>query len=253
MNRRAALGAALLLVAAGCHHHRDHPPVRVGVAASLRRAMPELTQAFRRSTGIRVSTTYGASWDLAAAVEGGTALDAVVLASPGPVDQLIAGGHADAASRRELARNGLVLVSHDATSELRFASLGKIRPGTRIGVGDPQRVPAGRYARDYLAATGVWNAMQPYAVYGGDVAAVLAMALRGEVTAAIVYRTDAADTAAVGIVLLDEATGPHAPVVTVVGATVHGAHADEGARFLAFVASPEGQAILQRHGFEPAQ
>jgi len=253
VNRRAVLAAAVLLAAAGCHRHRDHPPIRVGAAASLRQVMPELTEAFQRATGIRVATTYGASWDLAAAVEGGTALDAVVLASAAPVDQLIAGGHADAASRRELARNGLVLVAHDATTQLRFAGLDKLRPGTRIGVGDPQRVPAGRYARDYLSAIGVWNAMQPYAVYGGDVAAVLAMALRGEVTAAIVYRTDAADTAAAGIQLLDEATGPHAPVVTVVGATVHRAHADEGGRFLAFVASPEGQAILQRHGFEPAQ
>lgn len=252
MSWRAPLCVAVLLAAAGCHHRHDgHAPVRVGAAASLRGVMPELAQAFQRKSGIRVSITYGASWDLAAAVEDGTALDAVVLASAAPVDRLVAGGHADAGSRRELAHNGLVLVSRDANSDLRFANLDELRPGTRIGVGDPKRVPAGRYARDYLSAIGVWNAMQPYAVYGGDVAAVLALAQRGAVTAAIVYRTDA--RAASGIQVLDEATGPHAPVATVVGAAVHGALAGEGGRFLAFVASPEGQTILRRHGFEPAQ
>lgn len=248
---RAQLCVVALLLVAGCHRHGSHAPVRLGAAASLRGAMPEVTQAFHRKSAINVSITYGASWDLARAVEGGTALDAVVLASAPPVDKLIAGGHADADSRRELARNGLVLVSHDPHADLRFANLDHLRPGTRIGIGDPKSVPAGRYARRYLTAIGVWNAMQPFATYGGDVAAVLAMALRGEVTAAIVYRTDA--RGAIGIRVLDTASGAHAPVATVVGATVQGAHRDEAGRFLAFVASPEGQTILQHHGFEAAR
>ncbi len=252
MSRWLARACLLALATAtGCQHDGGHEPVRVGAAASLRRAMPALSEAFHRRSGVHVSITYGASWDLASAVERGTELDAVVLASGASVDRLIQGGHADAGSRRELARNGLVLVSRDAASNIRFATMNKLRPGTRVGLGDPKSVPAGRYARRYLTSIGVWNAMQPYAIYGGDVAVVLAMALRGEVSVAIVYRTDAREAG--GVTVLDTATGPSAPVPTVVGATVHGAHRRGPAgRFLAFVASPEGQKILQRYGFEPA-
>jgi molybdate transport system substrate-binding protein len=85
---------------------------------------------------------------------------------------------------------------------------------------------------------------------GGDVAAVLAYARRGEVAAAVVYRTEVRGVP--DVVVLDEARGPSAPCPEVVGAVVRGARAaGEATAFLAFVRSPEGQKILADFGFGP--
>jgi molybdate transport system substrate-binding protein len=72
-------------------------------------------------------------------------------------------------------------------------------------VGDPRTVPAGEYARDYLRAKGVWDALQPRLVMGANVAAVLAYARRGEAVAAVVYDTELHGLD--DLVALDTATG----------------------------------------------
>ena len=81
------------------------------------------------------------------------------------------------------------------------------------------------------------------------VAAALAYARRGEVAAAIVYRTE---TRGIGnIVVLDEAAG-WAPRAEVVAAALAQARAPERARaFVSFLAGPEGQAVFLAFGFGP--
>jgi molybdate transport system substrate-binding protein len=87
-------------------------------------------------------------------------------------------------------------------------------------------------------------------VLGGDVSQVLAYARRGEVAAAIVYKTEVRGVA--DVVVLDEAKGPLAPRPEVVGAVVRGARgAEQAAAFLGFMVSPEGQRILSEFGFGP--
>jgi len=123
-----------------------------------------------------------------------------------------------------------------------FAALPAL-PAGKIAIGDPAIVPAGRYARTYLRAIGAWDAVQPRLVYGGDVAGVVALA-RGPARVAIVYRTDVAPP----LVILDAPRD--APVARIVGGVVAASpHADGARAFLDFLASPDGQAVLERHGF----
>lgn len=217
-------------------------------AASLRSVLPELFKAYgARHPGLRLAATYGASGDLRKQVEGGAPIDGVIFASGKPVDELIAAGRVEPASRKVLATNQLVLIGLKGSNPLTFETIDTLPEKEKIAIGDPGAVPAGQYAREYLQKLGKWGALQGRTVLGGDVGAVLAYARRGEVAAAIVYRTELHGIE--DVVVLDEAKAG-APRVEIVGAVVSGARAASEARaFLTFVAGPEGQKVLAAYGF----
>jgi molybdate transport system substrate-binding protein len=244
----ATVLAAALAVASCARRPATHE-LSVAAATSLREAMPALVTAYERAhRGTHMTVTYGASGALAAQIEAGAPVDAVFFAGATPLDALVAKGRVDAASRRVVASNVLVLAGAPAEAGLSFATLGTIPAGERVAVGDPASVPAGEYARDYLRALGSWESLQPSLVFAPNVAAVLAYARRGEARAAIVYRTELRGVN--GLVELDEATGPRAPRPSVVAGVVRDASPD-AAQFVAFVASADGASVLASSGFGP--
>jgi molybdate transport system substrate-binding protein len=258
MTRTAAALSALVLAAAcaakgeaAADTQAAQPEIMVACAQSLRGVMPALAAAFRAQVGgPEVTATFGASGDLRKQVEGGAPVDGVLFAGARPVDELIAGGHIDRATRRVLATNRLVLIGPRGGRAIGFESLDALPAGEKIAIGDPGAVPAGQYARAALQALGKWDALAGRLVLGGDVAAVLAYARRGEVAAAVVYRTETRGID--DIVVLDEARAPWAPRAEVVGAVATEARGAARARaFLEFVASPAGQEILAGYGFGP--
>ncbi len=238
---------ALVLALAACHREPDR--VSVGVAASLRDAMPELVAAYRKQAGVAIDITYGASDVLADQMRHGSALDALVLAEAAPLDRLVDEHLISADSRRAIAANTIVLVG-PAHSGITFASLATLPADAKIAIGDPATVPIGRYAQRYLESRGVWDAVQPRLVLGGDVAGVLALAVQGRARVAVVYRTDARGAA--GLAVLDEPSD--APTASIVaGIATHSPHAALARAFDDFLVSRQGQDILARYGFAPAR
>ena len=219
----------------------------VAAAASLRRVMPEIVDAFQQNDDSEIVVSYGASGDLSRQVEGGAPIDAVVLAGAEPVDALSRLGLADPASRRIVATNRLVLIGPLGSPPLGFADLNRLPQGARIAIGDPRIVPAGQYARRALENLGLWEKLRDRLVYGGHVASVLAYARRGEVEAAVVYKTETRGVDR--IVVLDEATGDWAPLPLVVAA-VTGPGSPRAHRFVHFLAAEQSRAIFRRHGFD---
>jgi molybdate transport system substrate-binding protein len=239
------VAVAVALAACG----RDPAHISVGAAASLRHAMPELVEQYRADSGVAVDVTYGASDMLAAEVEGGASLDALLLAEAAELDRLIGANAIRRETRRMLATNVIVLVG-PASSTQTFASLMGLPEAAKVAIGDPTSVPAGRYARQYLERLGAWTALQPHLVLGGDVAGTLALAKQGRAQLAIVYRTDA--VAAAPLAILDAPAD--APVASIVaGIATHSRHAAPARAFVDFIASARGQQILARHGFSPAR
>jgi molybdate transport system substrate-binding protein len=252
MRTLLALSLSLATAACSCSNEGDRTEVTLAVAASLRNVVPELAAKFEKEHDVRIVATYGASGDLRKQVEGGAPIDGVIFAGARPVDDLVQGGRVDADSRRVLATNTLVLIGPKGARPLTFATIDTIPASEKLAVGDPGAVPAGQYAREYLGKLGSWEKLSAESrlVLGGDVAAVLAYARRGEVPAAIVYRTEVRGIE--DVVILDEATGPGAPRPEIVSAVVTKApRAAEARAFLDFIASAEGQAILAAYGFGP--
>lgn len=234
---------AALLTA--CHEGPPREaPLTVAAATGLRHVMAELSQVWAKQHGEPpVVVTYGASGSLKKQVEGGAPVDAVVFASAAPLDALVKGGHLLAETRVEVALNSLVLIGPPGSPPLTFETLAQLAEGELIAVGEPGAVPAGEYARALLSKGGVWEALEGRLVFGGDVAAVLAYARRGEVAAAAVYRTDVLGLDDVRV--LDEAAAEEGLRIVHLAAAVNA----RGRSFTAFLASEEARPVWKRFGF----
>jgi molybdate transport system substrate-binding protein len=117
----------------------------------------------------------------------------------------------------------------------------------RIGIGTPESVPAGRYAREALELANQWEALKEKYIFGQNVRQVLDYVARGEVEAGFVYLTDAAlMKGRVKVALQAEVKRPILYPIAV----IKGGGNDKAARsFLGFVQSEAAQRILAKHGF----
>ena len=106
---------------------------------------------------------------------------------------------------------------------------------------------AGRYARRYLEAVGVWPRLLATIVPLRDVRAALAAVGAGHAPAGIVYRTDAAYDDRVRVAFAVPVAG--LPRIRYSVAPIEGA-SPAAAQVARFLASEAALGIFQRHGFE---
>ncbi|MFC0219933.1 molybdate ABC transporter substrate-binding protein [Pseudochelatococcus lubricantis] len=119
--------------------------------------------------------------------------------------------------------------------------------GNRLATGDPQHVPAGRYAQLALTWHGQWEAISPRLARADNVRSALLLVERGEAPLGIVYETDAAVSKGVRIVGVFPKES-HEPV-TYPFAVVTKADGPETRRLLGFLTGPEAQEVYGRLGF----
>lgn len=197
-----------------------------------------------------VSASFAASSTLARQIERGAPADLYLSADTEWADYLQQRDLLVAESRGNLLGNRLVLIV--PVSDTRIVDLdddfdlaGLLGDG-RLAVGDPDHVPAGRYARRALETLGLWRGIQDRLARAGDVRAALALVQRGEASFGIVYETDAVAAEGVRIAGLFPPDS-HPPIVYPVALV---AGADPSAqKFLWFLKGPQAAKIFRRHGF----
>lgn len=218
----------------------------VSAAASLRNAFGEMKTAFEAANrGTTVQSNFAASNPLLQQLVEGAPVDVFASADEATMDKAAAARVVDSATRKTFAKNDLVLVVPKGGKKM--AAIYDLGEVARIAIGNPDSVPAGRYAREALASAGLWETLQTKYILGANVRQVLDYVARGEVDAGIVYGTDArqyADKVDVALVC----TG-HTPVTYPIAVATTGRNARAGQNFVDFVLSGQGQAILARYGF----
>ena len=152
---------------------------------------------------------------LARQIEHGAPADLFVSASAEWMDHLADRGELEVSSPRMLVGNSLVVVaSTDDAAPLALSSgsllLDRLGSG-RLAVGDPEHVPAGRYAREALEHLDLWVDVAPRLAPAADVRAALMLVERGEAPLGVVYATDAGASDRVAVVASVPA-GAHAPI-----------------------------------------
>ncbi len=260
--RLVAAGVLLGLAAGRVAARAAAEPVTVFAAASLADAL----RAAEPALGAPVRFSFAASSTLARQIEQGAPAHVFVSADERWMDHLERAGRIDAASRRVLATNRLVVVvPRDAARAHAYphpqphaageptespdairAVLLPADPGARVASGDPAHVPAGRYAEQALRSLGLWERVAPRLVRADNVRSALAFVERGEAAAGIVYATDAAASSKVRVAARFAASS-HAPV-TYPAALVAGAPPAARALFERLFAPP-ARAVLQAAGF----
>jgi molybdate transport system substrate-binding protein len=242
----------LLLPLAACGPGRSGPqPAQLVVLAAASTTVPlhEIAAAFERREQVAVRLNLNASSTLARQIEAGAPADVFISANAEWMDRLEAEGLIDPGSRVELLSNRLVVVVPRGTERPGAppADLRTLLSGL-TALGDPEHVPAGRYARAALERLGVWDGLRVVATI--DVRAALRLAEMGEVDAAVVYRSDAAGSERV-VVAAEIDPGLHERIAYPV-ARLRRARPEADA-FLRYLRGPEAAAIFERAGFLPAE
>ncbi len=227
--------------------------ITVSAAASLQDAFREIGKQYEARTGARINFNFGASGALQRQIESGAPVDVFASAGRPQMEALAAQNLLAPESRRDFARNALVLIvpADQALGLNDLADLGgsAVR---RIAIGNPKTVPAGQYAEQALTRLGLWQQLQPRLALAEDVRQALDYVARGEVEAGVVYASDArADDSRVRIAARAPA-GAHDPILYPI-AIVRASQQREAAQaFVAAVMSDEGQRSLEKYGFERA-
>jgi molybdate transport system substrate-binding protein len=244
--RRTLTPLLLAAVSAGALRAADpKPELLVFAAASLTEALQDLGGAYAAKTGQPVSFSFGASSDLARQILAGAPADVLFSADTAKMDALEAAGLVRKADRREFLSNALVvMVPKDSSAKI--ASGNDLVALPRIAVADPAAVPVGVYAKRWLTGLGLWEKIEPKLVPTLDVRGSLSAVDAGGVSAAIVYRTDAAIAKSARIAYT-VTNGP--PILYSVAPVSSSRHPADAAALVAFLAGPDGRAEFEKRGF----
>ncbi|MBB3283666.1 molybdate ABC transporter substrate-binding protein [Mitsuaria sp. BK037] len=245
ITRRVA-ALALALMASGLAQAAE---ITVSAAASLTNAFRELAPAFEAAhPGTKLQFNFAASDALLAQIAKGAPVDVFASADQETMDKaqqqkLLVDG-----TRRNFVSNALVVIT-PAEGGVALKTLSDLQQSAvkRVAIGRPEGVPAGRYAKAALEQAGLWSAIEPKAVFAQNVRQALDYVSRGETEAGFVYMTDALVFKDKVRVLFSVPTP--APISYPIAVTPGGTNAEGGKRFLDFVTSAAGQAVLARHGF----
>ncbi len=221
----------------------------VAAAASLTNAFSELAPKFETGKpGVTLRFNFAASGVLLQQIAQGAPVDVLASADQVTVTRGIEQKLLDADTKRDFARNTVVLVI-SAQSGLDVRTLADLASPSvkRIAVGKTAVVPVGRYTRESLDAARLWSTLEPKFVFADSVRQVLDYVARGEADAGFVYRTDAAIGGnKVKIALTVEGHTPVSYPVVVVSDSRNKALAGD---FIAFLSTPPALEVLAKHGF----
>jgi len=218
---------------------RQPGSLRVLAAASLSDLFQATTGAYAEPTTLQL----GASSQLASQVENGAPADVIVTADAASMDRLEQKGLLLAGTRRTLYTNHLVVIAPVASP------VKDISEAKRIGIGQPDTVPAGRYAREALRHEKLWTRVESRLVYGQDVRVVLGWAAKGEVDAAVVYATDARAASDRVKILATFPDDSHAPIVYPGAVLSSSTRPDDARRLLDWLSSPQAREKAGSLGF----
>ncbi len=231
------------------------PALTVFAAASLTEALQAAGAAYSARTAVPVRFSFASSAAIARQLEAGAPADIFISADAEWMDYAQRHGLIAPATRATVARGRLALIA-PAGSAIRLrigrgmplaAGLGQ---AGRLAIGDPDAVPAGRYARAALQTLGAWNGVADRLARAENVRVALAYVARGEAPLGIVYETDARAEPRVRVIGIFPQSS-HPPIVYPIALTRRASPAASG--FLAFLRGAPGQAIFRRFGFLAAQ
>jgi len=223
----------------------------ISAAASLTDALTEIKEDFEKENpAVRLIFNFASSGKLAQQIEQGAPVDIFLSANRKYMDQLEEKYLIDSETRQDITSNQLVLITNkeDATKITSFEQLKTIAIN-QISIGDPESVPAGRYAKETLTTLHLWDDLQKHLVLAKDVRQVLAYVESGNVDVGIVYSSDALISDKVKVIATANSDW-HQPIVYPGAVIINTKHVKEAQQFLDYLSSEAGKEILHKYGFQ---
>jgi len=225
----------------------------VFAAASLKPALDKILASPEAAAIGNVKASYAASSQLAKQIEAGAPAELFISADQDWMDYVATRKLIVAETRADLLGNALVLVApNDSKVQLAIAPgfdlAGALGADGKLALGEPNSVPAGKYAKAALTRLGAWDRVASHVVSADNVRAALNFVARGEAALGVVYRSDAVSEPAVRVV----ATFPedsHAPIIYP-AAIVAGHDSPAARKLLELLKQPKQRAVFADLGFD---
>ncbi|MDJ0594613.1 MAG: molybdate ABC transporter substrate-binding protein [Pleurocapsa sp. MO_226.B13] len=226
----------------------------VSAAASLTDVMQEIELLYEQEhPQTEIIYNFASSGSLQRQIEQGAPVDVFISAASSKMDALEKQNLLLTETRRDLLKNQMVLVSPE-TKRKNAPKLDNFddlttKEITTIALGEPEGVPAGKYAQQVLNHFQIADKVNSKTVYGKDVRQVLNYVATGNVDAGIIYRTDAQVADNVQIVATAPETS-HSPVIYPVAIVKDSDNPEAATELIEFLTTPEAQAVFKEYGFE---
>lgn len=220
-------------------------------AASLQESLTAAANAWGRMGHPHPVISFAGSSALARQIEAGAPADLFISADEDWMDYLAKKNLLQPGSRVSFLGNQLVLIAPASSrANLRIAPgfpLARALGTGRLGLADPDAVPAGKYAKAALQSLRVWPQVAGKVAAAENVRAALLLVERGQAPLGIVYATDARASHGVRVAGVFPASS-HPPIRYPVAA-LRSSRNPEAEGFRRFLISARGRAIFARFGF----
>lgn len=234
----------------GCGSDEEKAEVTVLAAASLTDALDEIIAEYEKDADCTITASYAGSGDLVQQIQGGAPCDIFISASKSNMDQLEDEGYIDAETRQDLLTNTLTLIATKEKADVvKMDNLTAFDIGT-IAIGEPETVPAGKYASQVFENMAITSSLDGKIVYAKDVRAVLNYVESGDADCGFVYRTDALllDEES-GVIIGDVDSNLHDAIVYPAAILKDAPQAEGAADFYEFLQSDFAKEVFEKYGF----
>ena len=242
----------LWVMGTGCNVEAEtRSTLHVAVASSLTEAFQDLETAFEEAVPDQdVILNIAGSQILRLQIEQGIGADVFASANHAHMQTLV---HGNQMGRPEVFASNELVILKGPSSPLSLVSVRDLLETQRLVLGT-EHSPIGMYTAEMLANADALfgddfekKVRSRVVSYENNVRLVRAKVAMGEADAAIVYRTDALSTPEVNEVRLPEEL--RVPIHYPISIATDAKHPVSARRFMAFVLSNEGQALLVKRGF----
>lgn len=251
MKKRLIIVAFIIgLMITGCSKERNEKlTLTISAAISLTEALEEIKEIYEQDSDLSLSFNFAGSGTLAQQIQQGAPVDLFISANSDWMDFLEEEGLISKGSREIVVKNQLVIIGQKDTKieGFDFASA-NFNSFPTIALGNPDSVPAGKYAEEALRSLNKWTSLEERIVFAKDVRQVLTYVGTGNADLGFVYKSDALSEDKVKILAkIDD--NYHEPIVYP-GAVISGGQFEKEAQdFLRFLLLEEAQSIFGKYGF----
>ncbi|WP_321420129.1 molybdate ABC transporter substrate-binding protein [uncultured Methanomethylovorans sp.] len=225
--------------------------INVAAAASLTEAFTDIEEKFEtENPEIDIVYNFAGSGTLRTQIEAAPeTADVFASAAQDQMDMLASKGFIYNNTRQDFAGNSLVMITPkgNALGLTGIQDLTKTEL-EKISMGNPDTVPAGKYAKEALTNAGLWDSVSSKTLMAENVKQALVYVETGEAEAGFVFSTDAssADNDSIEVITSVPITTPITYPIAVVSDTQH---KEDSQLFIDFVTGEKGKSILEQYGF----
>ena len=256
MKKPTVLFCSTIIVATGCttagtskdHVKQEKVELTISAASSLQDALTNIKTNFERKyPNVKINFNFGASGSLQQQISNGAPVDLFFSAAEDKFNILMKNGLIEKKNEKDLLGNEIVLVvPKDAKNGIN--SFEDLTKATKVSIGTPDVVPAGKYAMETLRNINIWNSVEGKIVYAKDVRQVLTYVETGNVEAGIVYKTDALTSSKVKIIATAN-NHSHVPIIYPVGMIKNSSHSKEARLFYEYLQNEKSMKVFENYGF----